>query len=141
MYVESPALKNRDAAPTDDMLAQTLQASYGAFATWRAQLAAEGVELQWNYYRDTNAWLGKMLAGRKNIGWLIPYAGYFRTNFFFMERHSGAIAASEIPEPLKAEFAAKDFTTGKLQPLSVRIANPDPLADALTVLRFKKTLK
>lgn len=139
--MENPALKDKLSVPTDEVLARTLQASHAAFIRWRELLATEGVGLQWRYYADGKSWLGKMLCGKRNLGWLVPYAGYFRTDFYFTARAAAAIAASDLPETAKAEFAAKDFTQAKLHPLSFRIAAPDDTAGALTALRLKRTLK
>lgn len=139
--MENPALTDKLSVPTDEVLARTLQASHPAFIRWRELLAAEGVGLEWRYYADGKAWLGKMLCGTRNLGWLVPFAGYFRTDFYFPARAAVAIAASELPETVKAEFAAKDFTQAKLHPLSFRIATADDTAGALAALRLKRTLK
>lgn len=139
--METPALKDKATVPTGEVLAQALQGSYAAFETWREMLSEMGIALQWNYYNDGKAWLCKMILGKKNLGWLIPYDGFFRTNFFFMARHAEAIAVANISESQKAEFAAKDFGTAKLHPVSVRIANRDQLAEALTILQLKQRLK
>lgn len=139
--MDSPALKDKATAPTPEVLAATFEASYAAFEAWRQTLSDMGIELGWNYYNDGKAWLCKMVSGKKNLGWLIPYEGYFRVNFFFMARHAEAIAASEIAESLKAEFLDKDFGAAKLHPVSVRITDCGQLAGALDVLRLKQKVK
>lgn len=139
--METPALKDKATTPTAEVLTATLQASYTAFEDWRQTLSDMGIELQWNYYNDGKAWLGKMVSGKKNLGWLIPYEGYFRVNFFFMARHAEAIAEADISESLKAEFASKDFSSAKLHPVSVRTTGCEQLAEALEVLRLKQKVK
>lgn len=139
--MKTPALKDKATTPTPEVLASTLQESFAALEAWRETLSGMGIELQWNYYNDGKAWLCKMVLGKKNLGWLIPYEGFFRTNFFFLARHTEAISTADISESLKAQFASKDFSTAKLHPISVRITSREQLAEAMAVLKLKQKLK
>lgn len=138
--MDTPALKDKDLFPSDDVLRQTLGASYPAFERWREMLTARQIDLDWRYYNDGNAWLCKMMSAKNNLGWLIACDGCFRTTFYFTAKYAEAIAGAEIPGTAKEEYRRAE-PTAKLRPLSVRISDNSLLNDALAILQLKQKLK
>lgn len=96
--------------------------------------------LEWRYYNDGKAWLGKVVHKKKIIFWLSVWEGFFKTSFFFTEKHLEAIAELDISETIKDEFA-KAKTIGKLIPMIFDVNEENQLDDLLTVVQFKKSLK
>ncbi|WP_260393693.1 DUF3788 domain-containing protein [Dysgonomonas mossii] len=96
--------------------------------------------LEWRYYNDGKAWLGKAVYKKKTIFWLSVWEGFFKTSFFFTEKHLEAIAKLDISGTIKDEFA-KAKTIGKLIPMIFDVNKENQLGDLLTVVWFKKSLK
>lgn len=96
--------------------------------------------LEWRYYNDGKAWLGKAVYKKKTIFWLSIWEGFFKTSFFFTEKHLEAIAELDISETIKDEFT-KAKTIRKLIPMIFDVNKEDQLDDLLTIVRFKKSLK
>ena len=68
------------------------------------------------------------------LGWIV------KTSFYFTEKHLEAIAALDISERKKEEFAGMK-PTGKLIPMTFDISEKEQLDELLTLVRFKKSLK
>lgn len=99
-----------------------------------------GIEIEWRYYNDGKAWLAKVVHKNKTILWLSVWDGYFKTSFYFTEKHLEAIAALDISDAKKDEFAAMK-PIGKLIPMTLNVSEQEQLDELLTVVRFKKSLK
>jgi len=80
------------------------------------------------------------LCKKKTVFWLSVWEGFFKAGFFFTEKHLDGIAALDISQTIKEEFA-KAKPIGKLIPMIFDVNNKEQLNDLLTVIRFKKSLK
>lgn len=96
--------------------------------------------IEWRYYNDGKAWLGKVIYKKKTVLWLSIWEGFFKTSFYFIEKHLEAITALDISETVKEEFV-KAKIVGKLIPMIIDINRDEQLNDLLTIVRFKKSLK
>lgn len=135
------ALKNKEVFPDGKVLQMILGESFHAFNTLSNVLAQNEIVPEWRYYRDGNAWLCKLLAGKKNLGWLHVYQGYFTVTCHFMERHIPQIQDElQVSESIKKEFYEVQ-TAGKLMPMHIRIYSHELPEDVLTMLLFKKKMK
>lgn len=94
--------------------------------------------IEWRFYNDGKAWLGKVMYKKKTIFWLSVWEGFFKTGFYFTEKHCESIAALHISETIKETFS-KAKPTGRLIPLVIDVNDKDQLDDLFTVIEFKKT--
>ena len=138
--METLLLKDPEAYPSDARLDTVLQGSFMAFRMLRRKLESAGCVLEWRYYNDGKAWLCKLLCGRRNMGWLHVYDGFFRVTFYFTEKHRAAVVAAEIPAAFKETFA-RTPVVGRLIPLSVRIGDESGVDAAMAVFRLKRSVK
>jgi len=99
-----------------------------------------GLTAEWRFYNDGKAWLCKVVHKKKTILWLSIWKGFFKTSFFFTEKHLEAIAALDISETIKENFT-KAKPCGRLIPMIFDIRDKSQVDDLLTVVRFKKSLK
>lgn len=85
---ERPILKDPDIFPSPDVLKDALGKSYAAYEKLMAAITTEEVALdpQWNYYKDGNAWLCKILHKKKTIIWFSVWAEHFRIVFYFNKK-------------------------------------------------------
>ncbi len=140
MMTKKPVLKDKEIHPTHEVLEQALGASFRAWSELESFLAGEGTGPDWNFYRDGNAWLAKMPYGRKNLGWLIVYDGFFTVTCHFLPRHAESIRESDLTERLKVQFAHPN-SPRKLMPVSITVSSGSLPEEVRTLIRFKKSIK
>lgn len=136
-------LRDPEIFPTEMVLKNVLgDSAYSALASFLETItgAAYGLSIEWRYYNDGKAWLGKVTQKKKTILWLSVWDGLFKTSFYFTEKHLEEIAALDISERKKEEFADMK-PIGKLIPMTFDISEKEQLDELLTVIRFKKSLK
>ena len=136
-------LRDADIFPSDKILEEALGKNiHNVLLSFLEAVTNKeyGLVIEWRYYNDGKAWLGKAVYKKKTIFWLSVWEGFFKTSFFFTEKHLEAIAELAISETIKDEFA-KAKTIGKLIPMIFDINEENQLDDLLTVVQFKKSLK
>ncbi len=138
--MEAMVLKDKNVFPTEEVLEKVLEKSYPAFEELGNALAGLGLKLEWNYYNDGKSWLCKMLLKKKNLGWLSVWNGFFKTTFYFTEKHLEGIAGLDIAEQIKENFCrAKPI--GKLIPMVIDIRHKEQLKDVLTIIQYKMAVR
>ena len=137
MSSEKPLLNEQEIFPTAEILKETLGESYAVFEEMSAILAEKDVALDWKYYNDSKAWLCKVSCKKKTVFWLSAWNGFFKTSFFFLERHLEGIMALEIEDG--RYIIEKEW--GKMIPLLFDISKSEQLPDLLKMVDFKKKAK
>jgi len=133
-------LKDQTVFPEKEILQAALKESFAAYEELCTLFSDLGIIPEWNYYKDGYVWLCKMMFKKKNMGWLAVYDAAFAITFYFTAKHLEAIAALNISEQIKIDFAqAKSI--GKLLPMTIRICGKILPKDIATLLRFKKEWK
>lgn len=140
--METPLLKDPDTYPSDEVLKSVLKDSYSAYEETMKQItgAAYGLVPQWHYYNDGKAWLCKVGFKKKTVFWLSVWDGYFKTGFYFVERHCPGVLELDIDKSIKEDFTSKK-PIGTLFPLAIEMRRKDQVSDLLKVIEYKKTLK
>ena len=135
-------LRDADIFPSDKILEEALGEGFNVLVSFLETITNNeyALTLEWRYYNDGKAWLGKAVYKKKTIFWLSVWEGFFKTSFFFTEKHLEAIAKLDISGTIKDEFA-KAKTIGKLIPMIFDVNKENQLGDLLTVVWFKKSLK
>ncbi|WP_308601575.1 DUF3788 family protein [uncultured Dysgonomonas sp.] len=135
-------LRDADIFPSDKILEDALGEGFNVLVSFLETITNNeyALTLEWRYYNDGKAWLGKAVYKKKTIFWLSVWEGFFKTSFFFTEKHLEAIAKLDISETIKDEFA-KAKTIGKLIPMIFDVNKENQLGDLLTVVWFKTSLK
>jgi len=140
--MEKPLLRDPQIIPTAEVLDSILGCSYPVFDELMKAIADSkyGLVVNWNYYRDGNVWLCKVVYKKKTIFWLSVWDGYFKTGFYFTEKNCSGIFELDIDEAIKIDFNnAKHI--GKLIPLAINIEKSEQLKDLLVIVDYKKSLK
>lgn len=140
--MSSLVLKDRSVVPSSDVLESVLNGTYPFFEKWNGVLADFGIELVWRYYNDGKAWMGKLLCGKRNLGWLHVYDGYFSVTCYFMAKHWERIAADlSVPESLKEEFYKNRDTGTLLIPMTIKVRTGEAVEEIRSLLSLKKGMK
>ena len=141
MQTEKPLLREEIVYPTSEVLKNVLCDSYVVFEELTNKITNDfGLVLEWNYYKDQKSWLCKVLNKKKNVFWLSVWDKFFKTTFFFTEKHLEGFAMLDIPESIKTDLCISK-PIGKLLPLLMSIDNKEQLEDLLKIIEFKKNLK
>ena len=140
--MERPLLQDPDITPVKEVLQNVLKESYPVFEEMMTIItdAKYGLVPEWNYYRDGKAWLCKVVYKKKTVFWLSVWDKYFRTSFYFTEKHLSGIAELEIEESIMEDFRSRK-PTGKLFPLVISLSRKEQIKDLLKIIEFKKSLK
>ena len=140
--MEVQLLREPEIFPSKEVLKDILGKVYDVLEELESRLTQNefALTLDWHYYNDGKSWLGKVCHKKKTVFWLSVWDGYFKTTFFFLERHLESIAALDISEQIKEEFCCTK-SVGKLLPMLISINRQEQLADLLKVVEFKKKAK
>jgi len=140
--METQLLKDQQIFPTEEILERALGDSYLAFEMLINKLsdAQYGLTMEWRYYRDGKAWLGKVSYKKKTIFWLSVWDKFFKTTFYFTEKNSIGIAELNIKEKLKENFF-KSKPIGRLIPFTLNINDREQITDLFRIAEYKKSLK
>lgn len=136
-------LRNAEIFPSTDVLRNALGDSvYSILDLFLKTITNEeyGLNVEWRFYNDGKSWLGKITHKKKTILWLSVWEGFFKTSFYFTEKHFEAIAELDISEEIKKDFSMKK-PIGKLIPMIIDVSENNQLEDLLKMVRFKKRLK
>jgi hypothetical protein len=137
--MEIQLLREPEIFPTKEVLKDILGEVYNVLEELETILTNDefALSFDWQYYNDGKSWLCKVCHKKKTVFWLSIWDGFFKTSFFFLERHLEGIAALQIED--NSFTIAKAL--GKLIPLLFNISNRKQLPDLLKVIEFKKKAK
>ena len=125
--------------PTSEVLKDVLQESYSTYKKLSETLTSDlyCITMDWKYYKDSKSWLCKVAFKKKTLFWLSVWNGYFKTSFFFLERHLEGITKLDINE--ESFVFAKEW--GKMFPVIFTIHEEDQISDLLKMIEYKRKLK
>lgn len=135
-------LKDENIYPTPEIIRDTLGEAYPVYEQFLLTLAETfpGMAIDWRYYKDGKAWLGKCTAQKKTVFWLSVWEGSFKVSFYFTEITSHGAMVLEIAEEHKKRLQNAAMV-GKLVPLIFDISEEGQLADLFAVMKYKAALK
>jgi hypothetical protein len=139
--MDRPLLNDRNEFPSDEVLARYLGKAKPAWDAFASHVAASLGEhaLEWRYYNDGKAWLGKVVHKKKTVCWVSVWDRFFKTTFYFTARCDRDIEALPIQDELKEAYRSQ--TVGKLKPLTVPVKTKKALEAVSALLEYKSTLK
>ena len=140
--MEKLLLREPAIVPTKEVLKDVLGSVYEVLEALESRLTQSDYALSfdWRYYNDGKAWLCKVVHKKKTVFWLSVWEGFFKTTFYFLERHLEGIAALDISEQIKEDFCRMK-AVGKLLPLQISFDHQEQIADLLKIIQFKKGAK
>ena len=102
-------------------------------------LADAGIDLEWRYYKDGNAWLGKATYRKKTVVWISLWENLVKAVFYFTQKTRPEVLDLPLSPGIKTLFAEAK-PVGKLIPLILDIKDETSLPDFITLINHKKTL-
>jgi hypothetical protein len=133
--LETQILTDADTYPDNSVIEKALGADrFGLFLKFIEKIEALNLTIEWRYYNDGKAWLGKIWYKKKNLGWLSIWNVGFKVTVFFTEKTIEGFNALGID--IKAQIP-----TGKLIPIIMTIKDDKILDNLISILKYKKELK
>lgn len=142
-------LRDPDVKPTEEAIANALGAAAGAYAKLNEEIPKHDIQVDWRYYKDGNAWLGKALhkwttsrGTQKEITafWLSVWDGFFRVGFTFPEKYRADVLALPL-DKTTLHMIEESGQMGKLKifPLAFDMQSEERFPDVFTLVEFKKS--
>lgn len=136
-----PILKDPSEFPTIENLAKHLSPEdLKLYQQLLEEIHKQSYQEDWNYYKDGNNWLSKILFKKKNLGWISVWETGIKVSVFFADRVWPQLVANELFSKLEACSAEID-KTGKLNAVLVPIKDEASLQTAVELVQLKKTIK
>ncbi len=139
---EKILLRDKEIEPTNEVLENVLGKELFNIYQEIIKIFTDefSLEPQWQFYKDGNAWLCKVVDKKKTILWLSIWENYIKTGFYFTEKTGIGVLELDIDNKLKEVFeVAKPI--GKLLPLIIDINQQKQIKDLKEVIKYKKGLK
>jgi hypothetical protein len=136
--MNKPNLNDSTRYPDDAVLAEYLGKTKSVWDEFQKLVAIKfpSLSFSWNFYKDGNAWLCKLVDRKKTICWISIWDNFFKVTFYFNEKNSEDIKKLKIDETLKEiYFNAKNI--GKLKPLTMEVSNKKILKDIAELINYK----
>lgn len=144
-------LRDPNIEPTGEVIAAGLGASNGAYLRFCEDMKGRGVQVDWRYYNDGKAWLGKGLykwttsrgtAREMTAFWLSVWDGFFKVSMFLPERTRPDVLALPLGGEVRAMVgAAQQVGKMKTFPLIFDLRTDELFDDIFTLVEYKKTVK
>ncbi len=144
-------LRNPDIKPTEQVIAECLGAANAAYLNFIERLKEHDIDLEWRYYTDGKAWLGKGLykwtgarGGLKEVTafWLSIWGSFFKVTIYIPEK--SRLQALDLPLDSETKSMVEDSKQmGKLKlfPLTFDVRSDERFDAIYKLIDFRKLLK
>lgn len=141
-------LRDPNVQPSNDVISTALGEAIGTYAKFVNELASHDIQLEWRYYSDGKAWLGKGLykwtgaRGGQNqttVFWLSVWDGFFKVTIYIPEK----ARLDTLGLPLDGEARSmieNSKSMGKLKfyPLVFELVSDEMFESIFSLVDFKK---
>ena len=138
--------------PTDEVIAEALKEANPTYLKFMKELENHDIQLEWRYYTDGKAWLGKGLhrwtgprGGNKEVTafWLSLWDGFFKVTVYIPEKFRGEVNRFPLENEVKQMVTdSKQMgNTLKYFPLVLNVDSDQMLEAVFTLIDFRKSIK
>ena len=148
---ERQLLRDPDIEPTDEVIAQALASVNTFYVAWIDGLKERDIRVDWRYYNDGKAWLGKGLfewttvrGAKKEVTafWLSIWEGFFKVTFFIPEKARADLLDLSLDNEIKSAIEqAKPLGKLKFFPLIFSLRSDELFNTVYTIADFRKMIK
>lgn len=148
---EQQLLRDSNLKPTSEIISECLGMANGAYIKFIEGLKNFSIDVDWRFYNDSKAWLGKALYKWTNtrgtekemtIFWLSIWSGFFKVSLYIPEKARADSLSLQLDDEVK-KMIENSKQMGKLKffPLVFDLCS-DELFDEIYILaNFRKTIK
>ena len=145
-------LRNPDIQPTSDIIAEALQDANDSYIKFLNELANQDIDLEWRYYTDGKAWLGKGLykwlgvrGGQKvtTVFWLSIWEAFFKITIYIPEKARDDLFSLPLNNTVKQMINDSKQMGNRLKffPLVFELNSNESFEEIHILFDFKKSLK
>lgn len=145
-------LRQPDIQPTEEVIEDALKEANVVYLRFLKELENHDIQLEWRYYTDGKAWLGKGLhrwtgprGGNKEVTafWLSIWDGFFKVTIYIPEKFRGEVNSLPLKDEVKQKVAdSKQMgNTLKYFPLVFNVDSDQVLEAVFTLIDFRKSIK
>lgn len=113
---------DRTTEPQDKDMEMALGSTYPLFEKIVEYLVDtyKDIRPEWKQYSKKTGWQLKLLKGKRNIMFVVPFEGYFIVYFTFGDKAVQQVMESDLPDEIKTELQnAKKYMEGRGLNLSI----------------------
>ena len=145
-------LRNPNIQPTSDIIAEALQDANDSYIKFLNELANQDIDLEWRYYTDGKAWLGKGLykwlgvrGGQKvtTVFWLSIWEAFFKITIYIPEKARDDLFSLPLNNTVKQMINDSKQMGNRLKffPLVFELNSNESFEEIHILFDFKKSLK
>lgn len=145
-------LRNPNIQPTSDIIAEALQDANDSYIKFLNELANQDIDLEWRYYTDGKAWLGKGLykwlgvrGGQKvtTVFWLSIWEAFFKITIYIPEKARDDLFSLPLNNTVKQMINDSKQMGNRLKffPLVFELNSNESFEQIHILFDFKKSLK
>lgn len=141
-------LRDPHMEPTSEVIAAALGSANAAYIMFIEGLKSYDIQIEWRYYNDGKAWLGKGLykwtgirGGQKEITvfWLSIWDGFFKITFYIPEKARSEALNLPLDDDVKNMITdSKQMGKLKFFPLIFDLHSNKLFDDIYTLVKFRK---
>ena len=144
-------LRNPDIEPTSETISEALGSANGAYISFIEGLKGHDIQVDWRYYKDGKAWLGKGLYKWTTVRgtqkeatafWLSVWEGFFRVCVYIPEKVRAEALNLPLSDEIKKMIESSE-QMGKLKffPLVFDLRSEELFDAIYTLADFRKMIK
>jgi hypothetical protein len=147
----SQLLRSADIQTSSDIVAKALGEANKAYVKFVNELANHDIQLEWRYYSDGKAWLGKGLynwtgiRGGQNettIFWLSIWDGFFKVTIYVPEKARADVSSLALDNEVKLIIAdSKQMGKLKFFPLVFELCSDEMFEAIFLLADFRKNIR
>ncbi len=144
-------LRDSMVEPTSDVIAAGLGPANSAYAQFVDGLTTHDTQINWRYYNDGKAWLGKALyqwttsrgtQKETTVFWLSIWDGFFKVTFYLPEKARVEALTLPLDESTKEMILnAKQMGKLKFFPLTFDLCSDVLFDEIFALVDYKKSIK
>ena len=144
-------LRDPSIEPTEAVIAEALGTANTAFIKFSHEIANRDIQVDWRYYNDGKAWLGKSLykwttsrdtPKEMTVFWLSIWDCFFKVGFMLPEKKR--MEALNLPlstESKQMIGSAEQLGKMKIFSFGFEVCSDEQFEDIFTLIDFKKAIK
>jgi len=147
---EKQLLRDANIEPMSEIINKCLGIANDAYVEFLEKLKKHDIELNWRYYNDGKAWLGKGLykwttkrrtQKETTAFWLSIWEGFFKVSIFIPEKYRAEALIISLGDEVKSMVEdAKQMGKLKFFPLVFDLHSSKMFDEIFTLIDFRKNL-
>jgi hypothetical protein len=126
--------------PKENILERALDKKYKYYKILMEKINEKNLIVEWNYNKDGQSWLCKVLNKKKTVCWLSIWDTGIKLSFYFTEKTINGIVDLKINNEIKG-LIKETKAVGKLLPIIFMLDKNETINDAIKIIEYKMKLK